>query len=98
MFYTIENIKEDADSNYWFFANASSGTYRENEFYLRFARHDPSGEVESLSIHMFPYQAKVVMKQLEYLINEYEKKEPLPDVQLLTEGERKIDYRPPIHG
>jgi len=47
---------------------------------------------------MSPYQAKVVLKQLEYLINEYEKKEPLPDVKLLTDSKREIDYRPAIHG
>ena len=97
----IESSKEDADSNYWFFANASSGTYRENEFYLRFARHDPKGEIESLALHMSAIQAKVLFQQLEYLLNKYEDEiGPLPKAELLTEEnvEKQKDYRPLIHG
>jgi hypothetical protein len=92
----VETIK-DADADYWFFVNASSATYSKDEFYLRFARHDPKGEVESLSIHMSPQQAKIVLKELELLINNYEEQfEKIPEPQITTNEDGKIDLQQPM--
>ncbi|MEA3457481.1 MAG: hypothetical protein U9R21_02250 [Candidatus Thermoplasmatota archaeon] len=94
----VETIK-DVDTDFWFFANASSATYREDEFYLRFARHDPKGEIESLSVHMSPKQAKMVLEQLKHLINNYEEIfEKIPEVRITTEDDVETDFQPSVYG
>lgn len=97
----VERPSKIADADLFFYMNASSLTYREGEFYLRLARHDPKGEEESIAIYMSPGQAKTIFKQLEMLVNEYEKKiKKLPEVKIIRDKDenkgKTLDYMPTL--
>ena len=99
----VEDPRKTGDADIWFYVNASSVTSRQGEIYIRLARHDPSGEIDSLAIYMPPSTAKTLLKILEKVINDYEKElGSLPDINIISpkdaEKRKKKDYQPTIYG
>jgi hypothetical protein len=85
-----DQLRKKGDSDYKFYSNIASVNYTTGEFYIRFARHDPKGETESIAVYMPAVRAKQLFKMLENQIKEYEKKiEKLQDLPFTKEPEKK---------
>ena len=68
-----EQSRRKIDSDFKFYANATSVYTTIGEFYIRFGRHDPKGEAESIAVYIPAVRAKQLLKMLKDQIGKYEK-------------------------